>query len=89
MDLGLSGKVAMVTGASKGIGSAIAKALAAEGAQLVLVARTRELLDRHGLNVVPLRVSEIARLDAASAIEPVYPYWHQRGFAERNPPTVR
>ena len=26
--------------------------------------RTRELLDRHGLNVVPLRVSEIARLDA-------------------------
>ena len=30
----------------------------------------------------------IARLDAASAVRPVYPYWHQRGFAERNPPPV-
>jgi aryl-alcohol dehydrogenase-like predicted oxidoreductase len=26
-----------------------------------------------------------ARLDAASAIDPIYPYWHQRQFTERNP----
>ena len=31
---------------------------------------------------------QMARLDAASAVTPVYPYWHQRGFAERNPPPV-
>ena len=39
MDLGLSGKVAIVGGASQGIGFAIGASLAAEGAQLVLWAR--------------------------------------------------
>lgn len=44
MDLGLKGKVAVVAGASRGIGKAIAHSLANEGARLVLCARGEEAL---------------------------------------------
>lgn len=45
MDLQLKGKTALVTGASMGIGRAIAKGLAAEGVRVCIAARRRNLLE--------------------------------------------
>jgi 3-oxoacyl-[acyl-carrier protein] reductase len=42
MDLGLSGRVALVTGASKGLGCGIAAGLTAEGAQVAIASRSEE-----------------------------------------------
>src|SRR5579864_2593742 len=48
MNLGIAGKTALVCGASRGLGKACALALAQEGVDLVIVARTREVLERTG-----------------------------------------
>jgi 3-oxoacyl-[acyl-carrier protein] reductase len=46
MDLGLKGRVALVTGASKGIGKNIARGLANEGVDVVLLARGKDALEQ-------------------------------------------
>jgi aryl-alcohol dehydrogenase-like predicted oxidoreductase len=55
-------------------------------ANVVVGARNEEQLRQNlgavGWNLTP---TQVAKLDAASAITPAYPYWHQKGFAERNP----
>ena len=48
MELGLTGKVAMVAGASRGLGFAVARALAAEGARVSLVSRSQEAICQAG-----------------------------------------
>jgi aryl-alcohol dehydrogenase-like predicted oxidoreductase len=56
---------------------------------LIIGARNEEQL-RANLGAVGWKLTpeQIAKLDAASDTPPTYPYWHQRGFAERNPPPV-
>jgi aryl-alcohol dehydrogenase-like predicted oxidoreductase len=58
-------------------------------ATIIIGARTEEQL-RQNLGAVGWRLdaAHMKRLDDASARTPPYPYWHQRGFAERNPPPV-
>ena len=53
---------------------------------VILGARNEEQL-RQNLGSIGWNLSaeQIAKLDAASAVTPIYPYWHQRNFPERNP----
>lgn len=51
MDLGLTGKVAVITGASKGIGLGIARGFAREGADVIITARTRETIEAAALSI--------------------------------------
>jgi 3-oxoacyl-[acyl-carrier protein] reductase len=52
MDLGLTGKVAVVTGASAGIGYAIVQQLAAEGCNLIICGRNQERLEQAARSLV-------------------------------------
>lgn len=51
MNLKIQGKVALVTGASKGIGLAIVKGLVSEGASVLLIARDQKVLDEIVLGI--------------------------------------
>ena len=56
---------------------------------VIIGARTEEQLRQNlGAAGWALSAEHISRLDAASDVTPVYPYWHQRGFVERNPPPI-
>jgi 3-oxoacyl-[acyl-carrier protein] reductase len=56
MDLGLRGKTAIVCGASSGMGLAVAEALVAEGANVAMFARRRDVLEREADRIGALAV---------------------------------
>lgn len=75
MSSGLAGKTALITGASRGIGRAIAFAMVAEGANVVLASRKQDSLDQvateireayPGANVLP-KAAHVAHGDEAAA----------------------
>jgi aryl-alcohol dehydrogenase-like predicted oxidoreductase len=58
-------------------------------ANVIIGARNEaQLRDNLGAVGWALTPEQVARLDAASEVTLPYPYWHQRGFKERNPPPV-
>ncbi len=74
MDLELKSKTAVVSGASMGIGRAVAKALAREGVRVVGVARRKDLLEQlaqearsEGAVIIPV-VQDIMQPDAATTL---------------------
>ncbi|MBA2288317.1 MAG: SDR family oxidoreductase [Ktedonobacteraceae bacterium] len=76
MDLGLEGKVAIVTGASRGLGRAIARGLVAEGCRLVGVARGRKALEEaadelraEGAQVLPIAADLLVSQDIERVVQ--------------------
>src|SRR5258706_11413506 len=71
MDLKLNGKVAIVTGASRGIGRAIAQTLAAEGMKLTLAARSKDQLEDLAKSLKTeclVQAIDLRQPDAAAAV---------------------
>jgi 3-oxoacyl-[acyl-carrier protein] reductase len=70
MDLGLEGRVALVGGASKGLGRAIAQALAAEGARVAMTSRSRERIEAAARELPGARayVHDTADLDTVDGL---------------------
>ena len=75
MDLGLRGKLAVVTGGSKGIGLAVAHAFAQEGANVIVTARTKDAIEAaakeiaqvNGVTVIPV-ASDVSTAEGCDAV---------------------
>jgi 3-oxoacyl-[acyl-carrier protein] reductase len=71
MELGISGKTALVMGASRGIGRAVAAALAGEGARVAMVSRSRDRLEQAAAEIegeTAVLVADTSDLDRLGAL---------------------
>ena len=64
MDLGIRGRKALLTGASRGLGRACAFALAQEGVDVTIVARRREALEKTAAEIRAASGVEVATVAA-------------------------
>ena len=64
MDLGVSGKVAIITGGSDGIGRAAAERLSEEGALVAVVSRTQSDLDKVAAEISAATGNEVVGIAA-------------------------
>src|SRR6516225_8415379 len=86
MDLGLSGRVAVVTGGSSGIGLATARVLLAEGADVALCGRNaerlsaaaRELVEKHGKERVLAVRADVLNADDCKELAAAVAGWRGR-----------
>ena len=69
MDLGLNNKTALVTGASRGLGKAVAAALVAEGAKVAICARDTTRLEAAAKEIGAIGIA--ADLSQAGAVDAV------------------
>jgi NAD(P)-dependent dehydrogenase (short-subunit alcohol dehydrogenase family) len=96
MELGLNGKVVLVTGGSKGIGLACAAAFAAEGARIAICSRSQENIDRacaalpNVLGIAADLIDAGAAVTVIDAVEselgPIDVLVNSAGAARRTPP---
>jgi 3-oxoacyl-[acyl-carrier protein] reductase len=68
MDLGLDGRRAIITGASKGIGAATARALAGEGARVALIARNGDALEAVATSIGDAASYAVADIATAAGV---------------------
>jgi NAD(P)-dependent dehydrogenase (short-subunit alcohol dehydrogenase family) len=99
MKLGLDGKVVWITGGSKGIGLACAKAFGQEGAHVAIASRSQQNLDaakeslkRDGVNVITVRSdfsdprdTQAAALETEKMLGPIDVLVNSAGAAKRRP----
>ena len=91
MELGLKGRIVLVTGGSYGIGRAIALTLAAEGCPVALCARTKDRLEqtardvrRKGVECLPIPADVMVTADIDRVVQTVIDAWGTIGILINN-----
>lgn len=84
MDFGIAGKVAMISAASKGIGLAVAKTLAAEGCQISICARSEDTLEQAAAEIGPETRSYVVDVSSAEDLA----WWYEQTKTDLGPPSI-